>query len=149
MKEIVPFGRRRGGIAPSDLFRNFFGRDLLEDVFETGLTDMFNTTIMRADIRETESEFLVEVELPGLKREDIDLNISDDRLTISAKYEDSAQEDRKNFICKERRVGQFTRSFLMQNIDNEKVSADYKDGILKVVLPKAKELKRGRKIELT
>jgi HSP20 family protein len=148
MKEIVPFGRRRGGLVPGDLFRNFFGRDLMDEFFETGLTDVFGMTAMRADIRETDNEYIVEAELPGIKREDIDLNLSDDRLTISAKCEESTSSDKKNFICKERRFGQFSRTFLLQGIDNEKVSAEYKDGILKVVLPKAKEVKRGRKIEL-
>jgi HSP20 family protein len=148
MKEIVPFGRRRGGLVPGDLFRNFFGRDLMDEFFDTGFTDVFNTTAMRADIRETENEFIVEAELPGIKREDVDLNLSDDRLTISARCEESATEDKKNFICRERRFGQFSRTFLLQGIDNEKVSAEYKDGILKVVLPKAKEIRRGRKIEL-
>jgi len=148
MKEIVPFGRRRGALVPGELFRNFFGRDLLDEFFETNLTDVFGATAMRADIREAENEYIVEAELPGVKKEDIDISLSDDRLTITAKCEESTSEERKNYICRERRSGQFSRTFLLQGIDNEKVNAEYKDGILKIVLPKAKEVKRGRRIEL-
>lgn len=148
MKEIVPFGRRRGGLVPGDLFGSFFGRDLINELFNTELTDFASAAVMRADIRETENDYVVEAELPGVKKEDIDLNISDDRLTITAKCEESTSDERKNYICRERRMGQFSRSFLLQGIDNEKVNAEYKDGILKVVMPKAKEAKRGRKIDL-
>ena len=148
MKEIVPFGRRRGGLVPGDLFRNFFGRDLIDEFFDTGLADFAGAAVMKADIRETENDYIVEAEIPGVKKEDIDLNISDDRLTITAKCEESSFDEKKNYICRERRIGQFSRSFLLQGIDNEKVNAEYRDGILKVVLPKAKEVRRGRKIEL-
>jgi len=148
MREIVPFGRRRVGLVPGELFKNIFGRDLLDEFFNNELSEFASAAVMRADIRETENDYVVEAELPGVKKEDIEINISDDRLTILAKCEESASDDRRNYICRERRVGQFSRSFLLQGIDNDKVSAEHKDGILKVILPKAKEVRRGRKVEL-
>lgn len=133
---------------PVDLFRNFLGKDFIEDFFDTNLVDKLNAGVMRADIKDKENEYLVEVEIPGVRKEDISLELTDDRLTVSAKSEAASEEKFETYVCRERRFGEFSRTFLLQGIDNDNVNAEYKEGILKITLPKAKESKRGRKIEL-
>lgn len=114
------------------LLEDFWGNDgLFPAVFaETGT--------MRADIRENENEFIVEAELPGVKKDDIKLDIDDDTLTITAESKVEKKEEKDNYLRMERRHGTYSRTFSIENIQNENVKAEYNDGILKVTLPKDK-----------
>ncbi|MBV9874391.1 MAG: Hsp20/alpha crystallin family protein [Verrucomicrobia bacterium] len=92
------------------------------------------------DVYQDNDQFTVVVELPGLKKEDIELSLHDGVLTISGerKQEKKGEEGYKN----ERFFGRFQRSVtLPASVDGNKVKATYQDGILKVVLPKAEEAK--------
>lgn len=90
------------------------------------------------DVTENATEYRVHAELPGVKKEDIDVSIQDGMLTINAetKYEhDDTEEGR--VIRQERRYGKIVRSLrLGDDVNTDKIKADYKDGILSLVLPK-------------
>ena len=123
----------------------------MDDFFNTGfLTGLSSgVTGIRADIRETDKEYIVEAEMPGFAKEDIEVELVDDRLTISAKRDESVNEERSNFIRRERRYGEVSRTFLLDGVKQEDVKAEYKDGILRIILPKAEEHKRcGRRIDI-
>ena len=98
------------------------------------------------DVTETDHEYLVKAELPGVKKEDLDVSIHDGTLTINAetKYErDEKKEGR--VIRRERRYGQYVRSMrLGQDVDTAGVKADYRDGVLNLSLPKREEVKPKR-----
>ena len=101
------------------------------------------------DVSETDHEYLVKAELPGIKREDLDVTIQDGVLTINAEssYENEHKEDGR-IIRQERRYGKFVRSMrLGEEVDKEKVQAEYKDGVLSLKLPKAEAVK-PKKIEV-
>lgn len=92
------------------------------------------------DILETAHEYLVKVELPAMKKEDLRLRVEDERLTISGdrKLEKEGQDLKHHRI--ERASGPFMRSFtLPENTDGSKVTADYREGMLYVHLPKAEQ----------
>jgi len=151
MRGITPFGRRRSDLTPSEWIRDFFGRDILDELFDMGFLTGFGTGIsgMRADVKETDKEYIVEVELPGFDKEDIDVELFDNRLTISAKRKEALDEERANYIRRERRYGEISRTFLLEGVKEDGVKADYKNGILRIVLPKAEEYtRRGRKINI-
>ncbi len=102
------------------------------------------------DVSETDHEYLVKAELPGINKEDLNITIQDGVLTINAetKYQDEHQEDGR-IIRQERRYGSFVRSMRLGNeVDKEKVKAEYKDGILALRLPKAEAVK-PKKIEVS
>lgn len=148
MRDMVPF-RRRNGLAPMDIFKDFFGRDLVDDFFTGSMFPMGMVGGFRADIKENEKEYVVEAELPGYNKEDIEIDLVDDRLTISAKKNEVVNEEMENYIRRERRVGQVSRSFMVSGIKNNEVSAQYTDGLLKVTLPKEKETKpRNTRIDI-
>jgi len=92
------------------------------------------TTLPAVDIRETEGEFLMEVELPGLTDKDVELKLDNNLLTIS-----SAKEEKKNgYVLRERRASHFSRSFVLpEGIEKEKIVAEFKNGVLHVNFPKA------------
>ena len=94
------------------------------------------------DIYETEGEIVVKAELPGMDRKDITLNLENNVLTIRGerRFEKETKED--NYHRIERSYGGFSRSFsIPTSVDEEKIRADYKDGVLKVALPKKEQAK--------
>ena len=95
------------------------------------------------DISERADAFVVKAELPGVRKEDIDVNMENGVLTISAETKsDTEEKEGDRVIRQERRYGKYVRSLrLGTQIDESKVEASYKDGILNLVLPKAEEVK--------
>lgn len=148
MRDLIPF-RRRNGFTPVDLFRDFFGRDIWDDFFNSSMLPVNMAGSFRADIKENEKEYIVEAELPGFTKDDIQIDLVDDRLTISARKNEEVNEERDNYIRRERRVGQVSRSFWVSGIKNDEVKAEYKNGLLRIILPKDNEgNRRGRRIDI-
>jgi HSP20 family protein len=94
------------------------------------------------DIMEDEKEYLIKAELPDMKKEDVKLTVENDVLTISGERKYAKEEKGEKYHRIERAYGSFLRSFsLPEDADGSKVSADYKDGMLKVHLPKSERAK--------
>jgi HSP20 family protein len=94
------------------------------------------------DITEDEREYVVKAEIPEMKKEDIKLNVQDNVLTITGERKYEKEEKGKKYHRVERAYGSFMRSFtLPEDADGSKVSAEYKDGLLKVHLPKSEKAK--------
>lgn len=146
---LTPFNRRQNGMIRRggpvdfrDIFDSFFNDSFFPAFFPEG-------SGIRADIRETDREYIVDAEVPGVNKEDIKLDLKDDVLTISVERNEQLNEERENYIRRERRYGSYSRSFYVENVRHEDVTAKYKDGILTVVLPKAEgENNRKRRIEI-
>ncbi len=141
---IVPFRnnkiQERGSLFDIDsMFNDFFSDPALGF---SGLNSM------KADIKENEKEYIIEAEIPGARKEDIKLDLRDDRLTISVEKSEETKEERANYIRRERRYGSSSRSFYVENVNNEDVSAKYENGILSVVLPKSEVKKSNNRIEI-
>jgi HSP20 family protein len=126
-------------------FRNRSRRDVAEreeDPFNSLVSDFFGDVMdfagrsFRADIKESNDEYTIEAEMPGMKKEDIKLEINDDYLTISAEHKEEKEEKSDNYIRRERKHGRYTRSFYLENVAQEDIKAEYDKGILKVHLPK-------------
>ena len=101
------------------------------------------------DVSETPDNFTVRAELPGMQREDIDLEVENNVLVIRGERKFEKQSDGENFHFTERSYGSFFRSFtLPKNVDSEAIKAEYKDGILTVTLPKREEVK-PKKVEIS
>jgi len=94
------------------------------------------------DIYETEDEVVVKAELPEVNQKDIDIQIENNTLILRGERKFNKETKKENFHRIERAYGTFSRSFtLPSSIDQEKISADYKDGILKISMPKREETK--------
>jgi HSP20 family protein len=101
------------------------------------------------DVTETDEAYRVRADLPGVKKDDLDISIQDGVLTINAetRYEDEKKESGR-LIRQERRYGKFVRSMRLGDaVDVDNVKADYKDGVLELVLPKAEQA-RPRRIDV-
>ncbi len=100
------------------------------------------------DIYDNDRKIVIEAELPGLDKKDIHVDVKDGVLTLRGErsYEDEVKEEK--YHRKERAFGKFHRSFtLPEGLDHDKIEADYKDGVLKIEIPKPEE-KKPKKITI-
>ncbi len=91
---------------------------------------------MKCDIYEKGDKSYIEMDIPGFKKEDINVDVANKYLTITATREDKNEDKEKNYVRKERTYGKFTRSFYIGNVQEDAIDAEFKDGILTVSIPK-------------
>lgn len=97
------------------------------------------------DLEETDDDYIVQVELPGLKREDIEISVSEDHLTIKGERKREKEEKGKRYHRIERWYGKFERTVRFPTkVDPNKAKAEYKAGVLRVTLPKLERAKPHR-----
>ena len=137
MFEMMPFTRSRG----MDLYRPF--RDLEE--LERSLFSGAGLGGFQTDVKDTGDAFVLEADLPGVKKEDIHIDIDGDRLSISAERSAVKEEKDENggYVRCERSYGSFSRSFDISGIRGEDISAAYADGVLTLTLPKQAQWKEA------
>jgi HSP20 family protein len=106
-------------------------------------------SLIKVDVKETESEYFLEAELPGFNKENINLEYKDNYLTLSANREEVVEDSKESYIRKERSYGKVSRTFYIENLDKDNIKAKYKDGVLQVTLPKVQEtIDESSKIEI-
>ncbi len=107
-------------------------------------TDTEETTywIPTVDISETERNFEIRAELPGVSKNDVNISVTDNRLTVKGEKRQESETEGKNYHRVERRYGSFQRSFtLPRNVETANIKAGYTDGVLTLTIPKAEEAK--------
>ena len=117
-----------------NLINSFFNDPFFERPFENA-----SSQIMKTDIHENETGYLVEMELPGYKKEDIKADLKDGYLTITATKDETkeTQDQKGKCIRKERYTGSCNRSFYVgKELTQEDIKASFSDGILKLTIPK-------------
>ena len=129
MYTMIPFHGRMRRAGDSALDDRFF-RSLFD------MSDWMGSAGFRVDIRENDASYLLEAELPGVDEKDIDLTVEDHEMTISANLNAERQDDRNCYS--ERRCGHVSRTFSLEGIDESRIIASHKNGILYVTLPKLK-----------
>ncbi|MGI6176405.1 MAG: Hsp20/alpha crystallin family protein [Christensenellales bacterium] len=142
MKGLVPFGRNRhigNGMGFHNMLDDFFG-----DMWSS--KSLFDT--FKMDVSESEKEYSVEAELPGVNKEDIRLEMNEGRLTIGIVQNEENQEDTKQYIHRERRTSSVARSVYLPDAAQEGVSAKLQEGILKIAVPKAAQTSNKRRIDI-
>lgn len=142
MFDLVPFRRNNNLRGRGDNFESFMDA-FMNDNFMMPFD--FNGGSFRVDMKENENEYIVEADLPGIKKDAIDIDYNNNYLTISAKRDDSVEEKGDSFVRRERHYGEFRRSFYADNVDESKIDAEFKDGVLKIQLPKLEKGKENRR----
>ena len=142
-------------IFSENLFDEFFDDNFGMFPLRNGRDPLYGKhakNLMKTDVRETEDTYEVDVDLPGFKKDEINVDLKDGYLTISAaKGLDKDEKDKKGrYIRQERYAGACSRSFYVGEIEPEDVSAKYEDGILKLSMPKQakKELPKSTTIAI-
>lgn len=145
MHGMTPF-RRNNLSKREDFFPPFF-KNMFDDDFLSAMSYMNGN--FRVDLKETDNQFQVEADLPGIKKEDINIDFEDNYLIISAKRDEELEDQKENYVRRERHYGEFKRSFYISNVDENKIDATFNDGVLKITLPKiANSEEKKKKIDI-
>ena len=138
--------RRSNNVVPT--FSRFFDDFFADEFFNKPIRQ--NEAVPPVNVKESETGYDLEVAIPGFNKEDINIEVKDDLLTIASRQESKQEvtEDNK-FTRKEFSFKSFKRMFsLPKTVDKEAIKADYKDGILNVNLPKAEKEEGTKRIEI-
>ena len=123
------------------------GRFYLDNFFDDFL-DERRSNAMKCDIYEKDNKYHVEMDIPGFNKEDISIDINDGYLTVEATKGEDKEEKDKNYIRRERTYGEIKRKFYVGNVDTEKTKAEFKNGTLKIVIPKVEEKENKKLINI-
>jgi len=151
MAGLIPLNRRNNALARTGTgtgFEDFY--NMLDDFFSDGL--LSGRSLLRdtfkIDIEETEQEYRIEAELPGIAKNEIDLHADDESLCISIHRAEEANNDGKNYIHRERRFSSMSRRVRLAGANLGDIKAKLEDGILAVTIPKETKAEAARKIDI-
>ena len=140
MFDLVPFENNAGSIF--DTFDRMLNNSFFGGCGAEGVP-------CRTDIVDQGDKFVLKADMPGFSKDDIKIGIDGDVMTISAERKEEKNENQKDFVRRERRYGALSRSFNIEGIKADDISANYQDGVLTLDLPKVVETKpEVRKIEI-
>ena len=139
MAGLVPFNRNRG-LKPTG-FQDFY--NMLDDFFDTWPSRTF-----KIDVKDSETDYTIEAELPGVKKDEVEISLEDGKLAIAVKREEKTDEQSENYIHKETRTCSMQRSVYLADAKSEGVKAKLEDGVLKVTVPKEQKTENVHRIEI-
>lgn len=121
----------------------------LDDIFDEMMLPK-KEQHMKCDIYEKDGNYHIEMDVPGFDKKDISIEANDGYLTITAEKnsEDEEKNENKNYIRRERVYGKVKRSFYLGDLDQDKIDAEFKNGILNIVVPKKEETSNKKRIEI-
>lgn len=140
----------------NSLLGDMFDDDAMKALFTMGHNSDSSKNMMsvltgslKSDIKESETSFVVETEVPGYNKEDINVEIEDGVLTISVETKKETEESTAKYIRRERVAGKYSRSFTFEGVDESAIKAKYDKGILTIELPKVQKsvAKKGINID--
>lgn len=149
MLNMVPYRSNRN-VAP----RGFFD-DFTSDFFKP-LLDGFGMIrpdqAMKVDVKDEGDRYTLEADMPGVSKDNLKVEVANGTLTISADYDEKKEEKGEDdkYVYRERRCGSMRRSFNVEGIREEDITAEFKDGVLKLTLPKqeVKAIPEARAIQI-
>ena len=140
---------------------SIFGENLFDDFFSDPFGMMVpqsrdplygkhGKNLMKTDVRETESSYELDIDLPGFKKDEVNVELKNGYLTIqAAKGLDKEEQDKKgSYVRCERSYGSYERAFDVSGIDTDKIGAQYADGVLKLTMPKKSATVSAKQIEI-
>ena len=142
MAGLVPFNKRRSNPDFYNMLDDFFsdgwipGRNLMRDTF-------------KIDVRDEAKEYVVEAELPGVEKNEIELNFADECVTITVKKEETENDEGKNYVHRERRMNSMSRNIRLRNAKSSGAKARMDNGVLTVCIPKLEESVESGRIEIS
>ncbi|MFT7028818.1 MAG: HSP20 family protein [Nonlabens sp.] len=127
-------------------FSNFVDKFFNDDFYGGRVANSFTPHV---DVAETETAFELEFHLPGIAKENINIDLKNDQLTVSGERKFEEEKTKRNFKRVESYYGSFSRSFyLPENVNGDKIDATYKDGVLTLVLPKDDKKEQRKSIAI-
>jgi len=136
MAGLVPFNKKNKEISTNTGFEDFY--NVLDDFFSNDWP--FRRTLthdtFKVDVEDNGNEYLIEAEVPGIDKKDINVELSDGKLMISIARDENSESKKKNFIHRERRYSSMSRSIYLEDAKPDGIKAKLENGLLKVIVPK-------------
>jgi HSP20 family protein len=145
MAGLIPFNRKQNDLMNIG-FDDF--SNMLDDFF-TGSWPIQRSLAgdtFKIDIQDNDTEYTIEAELPGVKKEDVEITLNDGRLNISVKKEEVSENKSKKYIHRERKYAQMSRSILLADADDEGIKAKLEEGVLTIQVPKKQHEDTSKRI---
>ena len=153
--ELIPFGTNRmpANVMPFDLLQDRMGR-MLEDVWrdlDGGVTGLGTASFApKVDVGEDENSVHVTADIPGLSENDLEVDFADGALRIAGEKTAEHTDEQRRYAVTERAHGRFERRIpIGREIDHDRVDATFRDGVLRVTLPKLEQGQAGRRIKVS
>lgn len=147
MTNLTPFNKKNY-LRSVNGFEDFY--NMLDDFFtgplSTGRSLMGSS--FKLDIKDKEDKYVVEADLPGIDKGEIDLSLNEGRLTISIEREKKEEKEEKNYLHRERRYSSMSRSVYLGDVKEEGIDAKLKNGVLCIEIPKGKEKEKTKRIPI-
>jgi len=150
MRSLVPFNRKETDLLGTNfddfgnMLDDFFAGDRLAWPTRRSLAaDTF-----KVDIQEKDKEYLVEAELPGVKKEEVKVDVEEGRLKISIHKEEKKEEKDENYIHRERRTTSMHRSMYLDGAQSEGIKAKLEEGVLQIIIPKAEKSAKAVSVKI-
>lgn len=122
--------------------RNGNGLDIFDEVFSDPFFGEKENKIMKTDVKEKDGNYILEVDIPGYDKEDIQIELRDGYLTVTATKNEEKEDKKAKYLRRERFSGMCSRSYYVgDNVKEEDIKANFKNGILKIEFPKEAEKK--------
>jgi HSP20 family protein len=147
MASLVPFNRNRNNLRTTG-FDDFY--NMLDNFFEDSYSPLrsLSRDTFKLDVQENDKEYTIEAELPGVKKDEIAIEMNDERLSIAIERKEEVNEEKKNYIHRERRYASMQRCIYLKDSKADKISAKLDNGILFISVPKEKEKPTTKKIDI-
>lgn len=145
---LTPLGRNQVSKRQDRDFFDFY--NMLDDFFnDNPLSSRFEmNSRFKMDVKDKGNFYLIEAELPGISREEIKLDYQDSYLIISINKNEEINDEKENYIHKERRTTSMQRNVYLRDVDVQNIEAKLEDGILKISLPKLEQKSDSLQIEI-
>jgi len=145
MTGLIPFNRKRNDLmnVGFDDFSN-----MLDDFFTGSWPTQRSLAgdTFKLDIKDSEKEYTIEAELPGVKKENIEITLNEGRLNLSVKKEEVSEDENKNYIHRERKFTQMARSIMLVDANDDGIQAKLNEGVLTVIVPKKEKVDTTKRI---
>jgi HSP20 family protein len=147
MANMVPGDRRNRSLTTTG-FEDLY--NMLDDFFSDPWTagGRASRNSFRVDVQAADKEYVVEAELPGVKKEEVRLDMNDGNLSITVQREDKVEDEGKNYIHRERRYASMSRTIYLGDAVYEGIHARLEGGVLHVTVPRQPQVENSRRIEI-
>lgn len=147
IRDLVPLIRRSPS-RKNDEFEDFY--NVLDDFFTSPISRSRNlvNNSFQLDIKDKEDKYIVEADLPGISKEEININLTEGSLTIAVEREEKEETEEKEYVHRERRYTSMSRSVYLGDVKDEDIKAKLVDGVLNIEIPKGEDKERTKRIEI-
>jgi len=146
MTYMIPFNRPSRKTVP---VRYNSVSNMIDDFFSDMWSPSMNTqSSFKIDVQDKDSSYLIEADLPGVNKDEINLELEENTLRIQVKREETAEEEQGSYIHKERKYSSMSRSIYLRDVKADEIDAKLENGVLTVSVPKIAKSEKIRQIEI-